>query len=57
MHFIASAIKKARIDENQPLTRRTNAGFKIDRRASLFIHNAYFQRVPWQAEHRLYFFK
>ena len=53
MHFIAGTIQEARVDEHYPLGRLGNAGLQVDCGASLFVHNAHFQGIRWQAQQRL----
>ena len=50
VHFIAGAIEEAGIDEHDAFFRSADAFFQVDGGATLFIHDADFQGVAWQAE-------
>ena len=50
VHFVASAIEEARIDEHDAVSHRRDAGRKIRGGPPLFVHDAHFERVARHAE-------
>jgi hypothetical protein len=50
VNFVAGTIKEARVDEHNAVDGFLDAGSEVDRRATLFVHDADLERVRRQAE-------
>ena len=53
MHLITRAVEEAGVDEGHARGRCGDAGLEVDAGAALFVHDAQFDGVLWQAQHDL----